>query len=103
MEIVPAETPVLVVGATGYLGRHIVEHLRRASYPVRALARDASRLEVERQKGIEIFTGQVTQPETLRGLCEGISVVISTLGVRSLARKPTPWEVDYQGNLNVLN
>jgi uncharacterized protein YbjT (DUF2867 family) len=93
---------VLVIGATGYLGSHIVTHLRQAGYPVRALARDPQRLEEERERGIEVFTGQVTRPETLDGLCDGVSVVVSTLGVRSLARRPTPWEVDYQGNLNVL-
>jgi uncharacterized protein YbjT (DUF2867 family) len=93
---------VLVVGATGYLGSHIVTHLRQAGYPVRALARDPQRLAEERERGVEVFAGQVTRPETLDGLCDGVSVVVSTLGVRSLARKPTPWEVDYQGNLNVL-
>lgn len=93
---------VLVVGATGYLGSHIVAHLSQAGYPVRALARDPSRLATERAKGVDVFVGQVTRPETLTGLCDGISVVVSTLGVRSLARRPTPWDVDYQGNLNVL-
>src|SRR5690348_683152 len=69
---------------------------------MRALVRDPQRLAEERERGVELFTGQVTRPETLDGLCDGVSVVVSTLGVRSLARKPTPWEVDYQGNLNVL-
>ncbi|MBO0781038.1 MAG: NmrA family NAD(P)-binding protein, partial [Ktedonobacteraceae bacterium] len=36
---VSSSSPVLVVGATGYLGRHIVAHLRQSGYPVRALAR----------------------------------------------------------------
>ena len=93
---------VLVMGATGYLGSHIVTQLRQAGYPVRALVRDPRRLAKEGERGVELFTGQVTRPETLAGLCDGVSVVVSTLGVRSLARKPTPWEVDYQGNLNVL-
>jgi len=95
-------TRVLVVGATGYIGRHVVAHLQELGYAVRALARSARQLEAERQKGVEVFVGQVTHPETLHGLCDGISVVVSALGVRSLKRKPTPWEVDYQGNLNVL-
>jgi uncharacterized protein YbjT (DUF2867 family) len=97
-----ARPTVLVVGATGYLGRHIVAALRRADYPVRALARDPHRLGFAPDNGIEVFVGQVTRPETLAGLCDGVSIVVSTLGVRSLKRRPTPWEVDYQGNLNVL-
>ncbi|MGH2505706.1 MAG: SDR family oxidoreductase, partial [Ktedonobacterales bacterium] len=97
-----ARPTVLVAGATGYLGRQIVAALRRADYPVRALARDPHRLGFAPDDGIEVFGGQVTRPETLAGLCNGVSIVVSTLGVRSLKRRPTPWEVDYQGNLNVL-
>jgi uncharacterized protein YbjT (DUF2867 family) len=92
----------LVVGASGYIGSHMVAHLRRAGYAVRALVRNPGQLADERARGVELFVGQVTRPETLAGLCDGVSVVISALGVRSLARKPSPWEVDYQGNLNVL-
>lgn len=98
----PAATKVLVVGASGYIGSHIVAHLRQAGYAVRALVRNPEQLADERAQGVELFVGQVTRPETLTGLCDGVSVVISTLGVRSLARRPSPWEVDYQGNLNVL-
>lgn len=97
-----ARPVALVVGATGYLGRHIVAALRRAGYPVRALARDRRRLGFIPDGETEIVVGQVTRPATLAGLCDGVSIVVSTLGVRSLKRRPTPWEVDYQGNLNVL-
>lgn len=98
----PSAPRVLVAGATGYLGSHIVTHLRQAGYPVRALVRDPRRLAGEGERGVELFTGQATRAETLDGLCDGVSVVVSTLGLRSLARNPTPWEVDYQANLNVL-
>jgi uncharacterized protein YbjT (DUF2867 family) len=101
-EISPSSIPVLVVGGNGYLGRHILAHLRQLGYPVRVLVRDPARLNAEQKQDVEVFVGQVTRPETLDRLCDGISVVVSTLGLRSLARKPTPWEVDYLGNLNVL-
>lgn len=97
-----SSTPVLVVGATGYLGSHILTHLREKGYPVRALARNLDKLSAEQKRGVDIFVGQVTRPDTLHGLCDEISVVVSSLGKRSLTRKPTSWEVDYQGNLNVL-
>ena len=38
---------VLVAGATGYLGRHIVEELRRRGRRVRAAVRDRARAEKE--------------------------------------------------------
>jgi nucleoside-diphosphate-sugar epimerase len=97
-----SSTRILVVGASGYLGRYIVARLRQAGYAVRALVRDPARFEPELARDGEIRVGQVTRAETLEGLCDGISIVVSALGLRSLARKPTPWEVDYQGNINVL-
>lgn len=102
LDAVLPSTPILVTGATGYLGSHIVTYLRELGYPVRALARNPGQLAAERENGVDVFVGQATRPETLEGLCDSISVVVSVLGVRSLARKPTPWEVDYQANLNVL-
>ena len=35
---------VLVIGATGYLGTHVVNELKRQGYWVRALVRDESKV-----------------------------------------------------------
>jgi uncharacterized protein YbjT (DUF2867 family) len=49
-----------------------------------------------------VFVGEVTKPETLRGLCDDIDVVFSSIGIRHLRRRPTIWDVDCQGNLNLI-
>ena len=36
---------VLVAGATGYLGRYLVKEFKKQKYWIRALARDANKLE----------------------------------------------------------
>ena len=36
---------VLVAGATGYLGRFVVEEFKKSDYQVRALARSAEKLD----------------------------------------------------------
>lgn len=51
---------VLVTGATGLLGSHIVEKLLQAGYPVRALVRPQSRTEFLEGLGIEIERGDLT-------------------------------------------
>ncbi|MFK7992219.1 MAG: SDR family oxidoreductase [Sandaracinaceae bacterium] len=90
---------VVVAGATGYLGGHVVRAARDAGYHVRGLARDAARLgPVD-----ESFVGQATQPETLTGLFDGASVAFSSVGVRHLRRRPTIWEVDERANLNLVD
>jgi uncharacterized protein YbjT (DUF2867 family)/predicted ArsR family transcriptional regulator len=98
----PTELPkVMVAGATGYIGGGVLEVLHQQGFWVRALCRDPNRLR-DPACCDDIFIGHATRPETLMGLCRGIDVVFSSLGTRSFSRKPSIWEVDYQGNLNLL-
>ncbi len=92
---------VMVAGATGYIGGGVLQILHQKGFWIRALCRDKSRLR-HPDWCDDIFVGHATQPETLMGLCEGIDVVFSSIGIRSFKRKPTVWEVDYQANLNIL-
>lgn len=93
---------VVVAGATGYLGGHVVRALHARGCRIRALARDPSRLGELRPLCDEVFVGHATRPETLEGLCDGADVVFSSVGIRSFGRKPTVWQVDRDANLNIL-
>lgn len=93
---------VLVCGATGYLGGYVVEAARARGHRVRALVRSASRFREQGRDADEVFEGQATDPATLEGLCDGIDVVFSSLGNRTLRRKPTCWDVDERANLHVV-
>jgi len=61
---------VLVVGATGNVGRHVVEALRRVGARVRALARrpEAAGLPA----GVEVIAGDLTAPESLDPALDGV-------------------------------
>ncbi|TCO60892.1 SDR family oxidoreductase [Actinocrispum wychmicini] len=93
---------VLVAGATGYIGRNIAWALHEGGYRVRALARDPRRLAPVRDACDEVFTGEATRPGTLDGLCDGVDVIVSSIGLRTLRSRPTPEAVDLHANLNVL-
>lgn len=93
---------VVVAGATGYLGGLVARALHEAGHFVRALARDVNRLGGAGQYD-EAFQGEATKPASLRDLCDGIDVVFSSLGVRTLRRSPTVWDVDWKANLHVLD
>jgi uncharacterized protein YbjT (DUF2867 family) len=64
-------TTELVTGATGYVGRHLIERLTRAGRPVRALARDSSR--VEERPGVEPAQGDLVSGEGLEEALAGCS------------------------------
>jgi uncharacterized protein YbjT (DUF2867 family) len=94
---------ILVAGATGYLGQFIVKELKNQAYWIRALSRDNQKIAPVRQCVDEVFIGEVTQPETLKGLCKGIDIVFSSLGITRQKNGLSYMEVDYQGNKNILD
>ncbi len=52
----------------------------------------------------EVLKDEVTVSESIKGCCEGIDVVISTVGItRQKKDGLTYMDVDYQGNMNLLN
>jgi uncharacterized protein YbjT (DUF2867 family) len=98
---------VLVAGATGGLGRAVLDELKGRGYITRALVRDAGRLGDARASADEIFTADATMRETLKGACERVDVVFSSLGaplnVRLSKERRSYDDVDYQANRNLLD
>jgi uncharacterized protein YbjT (DUF2867 family) len=99
---------VVVAGATGYLGRHVVAALSDRGYRVRGIVRSRTRAEGPgpfRSPSLtglvdDWLEGDITDPAFIHGACEGARRVISTLGVTR--QKASPWDVDYLANLGLL-
>ena len=92
---------VLVAGATGYLGRHLVTQLKRDGCWVRALARRAEQADTLADAD-EVFIGEATRPATLSGIAEGIDAAYSALGITRQRDGMSYADVDYRANLNLL-
>ena len=70
-----SKKPILVTGATGYVGGRLIPRLLDAGYSVRAMVRDPSRLQGRSWiDQVEIYKGDVLQPETLFPALEGVDV-----------------------------
>ena len=93
---------VLVAGSTGYLGKFIIKNLVEKSIRPVALARSSTKLE-QLQQYINIFEAEVTNAASLINCCDGIDVVISSLGITRQQDGLSYMDVDYQANLNLLN
>ena len=72
---------VLVAGATGYLGRFVVKAFKARGYWVRALGRSAEKLGSIKSFADELFIGEVVEPDSLAGACNGIDIVFSSVGI----------------------
>jgi uncharacterized protein YbjT (DUF2867 family) len=64
---------ILVTGATGNVGRHVVTQLAEAGLPVRALVRDPERARLP--EGVEVVKGDLMAPETLVPALEDVESV----------------------------
>ncbi len=95
---------VLVTGATGLVGSHVVERLRAAGHEVRALVRPSSDASFLRGLGVEITPGDVTAPESLAtavGGCEGVVHTAAIVG--GWGRPEAFFRVGVLGTRNLLN
>ena len=78
----------LVTGAGGFIGSVLVRELIVRGDRVRALALPSENVDVLEKQGAEIVRGDLTAPESLRGICNGIDTVYHLAGrVTDWARK----------------
>ncbi len=80
---------VLVTGAAGFLGGHLVDMLLERGDEVRAMVRpveDSSRLRT--LGGIEVVYGDLTEPDTLKRAVQGVQRVYN------VAAKTGPWGLE---------
>ncbi len=95
---------VLVTGANGFLGNHLVRELLQRGYPVRALVRNGKRSPLLTDLPIEIAAGDVTNMEDMLRAVEGCGYIIHAAALASVnpARSLAHWRVNYHGTENVV-
>ena len=93
---------IVLAGAFGNLGFEILKVLTANGCEV-----VAADLKERPDNGLEgKYTFQAidaTNPETLKGICDGVDVVITTMGLTTASTKFTSYDIDYRGNLNLYN
>jgi len=93
---------VVLAGAFGNLGAEILKSLCAAGHEV--VAADLKERQIEGTEGKYSFVSiDATNPETLKGLCDGADAVITTMGLTGASTRFTSYDIDYQGNINLYN
>lgn len=90
---------VVLAGAFGKLGTDILMELCRQGHEVVAADLTEKKLEGYTYTSRKI---DVTNPKTLDGLCDGAEVLISTVGLTGTSATITNYDIDYEGNRNLL-
>ncbi|HEU5316267.1 MAG TPA: SDR family NAD(P)-dependent oxidoreductase [Chloroflexota bacterium] len=87
---------ILVTGASGYLGRHLVAALGRCGADVVALVRDGSRAPRELERHARVVEGDLSAPASLESAIRGCSLVFHCAAV---TRNNAPWSEHYETNV----
>ena len=91
---------IVLAGAFGNLGAEILKALVSAGHDV--VAADLKEVPVAGLEGKYTFKAiDATRPETLKGLCDGDEIVITTMGLTGASTRFTSYDIDYQGNMNL--
>ena len=93
---------ILVTGADGFVGSHIIERLVKDGETPRALVRNRdrarTRLSREAQSGAQLVQGDTTQPDSLPAALAGVDTVIHAAFITA-NRKQAPGVDYYQTNV----
>ncbi len=77
-----------LTGATGFIGRHVLRAVLDDGWRVRALVRDAARLEIppDAKAQVEVVTGALEDEAALKALSRGADAVVHLAGLVKAAR-----------------
>jgi uncharacterized protein YbjT (DUF2867 family) len=68
---------ILIVGASGFLGREVAKQLLASGEQVRAFTRTPAKVDDLKMAGAEVFQGDLINAPSLRRACEGIDRVLA--------------------------
>ncbi|MBE9222645.1 SDR family oxidoreductase [Cyanobacterium stanieri LEGE 03274] len=92
---------ILVVGATGTLGRQIVRHALDNDYEVRCLVRNTGKASFLKEWGAELIVGDICKPETLPPALKEVDAVVDAATTRATSSLSIK-QVDWQGKVNLI-
>jgi len=95
---------ILVAGATGYLGKYLVQELAKSKFEVSAITRNPDKYEELKKLGAHnVLVADVTNKLAVAGICSGIDIVISAVGKTKQKDNFKYMHVDYQANKDLLD
>lgn len=93
---------ILIAGATGKTGRIIVQMVLDRGDRPRILVRDQDLAQNLFGDQVDVYVGDVRQPESLLPAVSGVDILISAIGTRTPVGKNCPKRVDYEGVINLI-
>lgn len=94
---------IVLAGAYGHLGSDILKALESRGDEIIALDFEQRPIPLTGNGKVIFKKCDVTKKEMLKGLLDGADLVISTVGLTKASKEVTSYDIDLNGNLNLLN
>lgn len=93
---------IFITGASGFVGSHLLPRLREAGHNVRCLVRSESEAEHVRSLGASTALGDVTNPDSLSEVLDGVKTIIHLVAILREGHGATFGSVNVTGTKNML-
>jgi nucleoside-diphosphate-sugar epimerase len=95
---------VLITGATGLLGGHLIKELQQRQENIRALVLPVENADKLAQQGIEVVRGDITDASTLEAAVQNVDLVFHLAGMMGVWRPLADYRlVNVTGSENLYN
>ena len=94
---------ILVTGATGFIGSHLVKRLRQEGMKVRAVVRTPAKSQALKDLGVEVVPGDISDQASLEAAVQGCERIIHLVGIIQEGRGFTFRSVHIEGTRNILD
>jgi NADH dehydrogenase len=93
---------ILVTGGTGFVGRHLVQRMRKEGLAVRAVVRDPGKAQPLKDLGVDVVEGNIADKASLERAASGVERVVHLVGIIQEAPGVTFHDVHVEGTRNLL-
>ncbi len=94
---------ILVTGGTGFVGRHLVQRMRKEGIAVRAVVRDPGKAQSLKDLGVDVVRGDIADKASLERAASGVERVVHLVGIIQEAPGVTFHDVHVEGTRNLLD
>jgi nucleoside-diphosphate-sugar epimerase len=93
---------VLITGATGLLGSHLIKELQQRGESIRAFVLPVENADLLEKQGVEIVRGDITDPDTLPAAVKGVDLIFHLAGMMGVWRPLSDYRlVNVEGSVNL--
>jgi uncharacterized protein YbjT (DUF2867 family) len=94
---------ILVTGGTGFVGRHLIQRMRKEGIAIRAVVKTVDKAQSLEALGVNLIQGDITDKASLEKAIIGVTRVIHLVGIIQETPHVTFQGVHVEGTRNILD